>query len=387
MNMLSKSLPLMFLLLLVSGCGYVSEYVKGDDNAAPPSPLVEFASTAKVASLWSHTAGKPDEAYLTSLRPAVSGGKVYIAGSNGQISALDAKTGNTLWSHNAGTRLGGGPGVGNGLVVTGTRDGEVIALKATDGKEAWRSKVTSEVLSVPSAADGVVVVRTIDGRIFGLSALDGKRLWTHDRTVPVLTLRGSSSPVLYKGLVIYGSDSGRLTALSLKEGFPLWEKSIAFPSGRSELDRIVDIDGDPLVMDDIVYVASYQGSIVAIDIKTAKAIWKRSFSSFNGMSTDSKNLYITDDQGNVWALDRNSGASIWKQDKLLNRQVSGPGVVGGHVIVGDFEGYLHWLSVDDGRFVARVKADNTGISALPISDGRQIYSYSKGGTLTALSAQ
>lgn len=386
MKLLIKAL-LPALLLLLSGCGTVTDYLKGDDNAEPAAPLSEIKATIKVTTHWSRNVGKSGKEGLVNLRPVVADGKLYIASGDGQVSALDAKTGKTLWHVDTRARLGGGPGVGDALVLVGTRDGELIALAADDGKEVWRSRVTSEVLSVPSASLGIVVTRAIDGRLFGLSAVDGKRLWTYDRTVPVLTLRGSSSPVLYRGLVIYGSDSGRLTALSQKQGFILWEKSIAFPSGRTELDRIVDIDGDPLVKDDIVYVASYQGSIVALDIKTAKLLWKRNFSSFNGMSADRKNLYVTDDQGNVWAIDRNTGASLWKQDKLLNRQVSGPGVIGDYVVVGDFEGYLHWMSIDDGRFVARTRVDSTGISSLPISDGQRLYSYSKGGTLSALSAQ
>lgn len=375
------------LLLSLAGCGTFSDYLKGDDNAAPPTPLADIKTTLRVSTGWSENIGKSDKAMLINLRPAAADGRLYIASSGGQVSALDANTGKTLWRTQTSTRLGGGPGVGDGLVIVGSREGEVFALSATDGKELWHSRVTSEVLSVPAAASGVVVARAIDGRLFGLSAVDGKRLWTHDRTVPVLTLRGSSSPVLYRGLVVYGSDSGRLTALLLKKGFPVWERSIAFPSGRSELDRIVDIDGDPLILDDIVYAASYQGSIAALDIRTSKTLWKRNFSSFNGMSADKSNLYVTDDEGNVWALDRRSGASLWKQDQLLNRQVSGPAVLGEYVVVGDFEGYLHWMSVEDGRFVARIKVAGSGIDSQPLSDGKQIYSYSKDGTLTASSVQ
>lgn len=388
--MIHNLLRLWFALLpviLLGGCfGAVSDYFKGEDNAEPPTPLETISNSITVARLWSEGTGKSIESLL-SLRPIVQNGRVYIAGSGGVVTALDAESGTTIWVQDTRARIGGGPGVGEGLVLVGTRDGEVIALSATDGKEKWRARVTSEVLSVPSASEGIVVARAIDGRMFGLSADEGDRVWVHDRSVPTLTLRGSSSPVLYRGLVIYGSDSGRLTGLVLKKGFPVWESSIAFPSGRSELDRIVDIDGDPVIKDDIIYVASYQGSIVALDIRNAKPVWKRSFSSYNGMSADGKNLYITDDLGNVSALDRRTGATLWKQEKLLHRKVTAPAVIGEHVVVGDFEGYVHWLSVDDGRFVARDKVGGSGISSMPISDGKRVYVFGNDGTLSALQAR
>lgn len=385
---MNRYIPVFILpIFLLAGCGTVTEYLRGDDNVVPPTPLTQFDSALSVRVNWSANIGKTSHGYLVNLRPFIADGRVYVAGGSGNVMAFDAKTGQTIWDVDTKARLGGGPGVGDGLVMVGTRDGEVIALDSNNGREIWRSRVTSEVLSVPSTMAGVVVARAIDGRLFGLSAIDGKRLWIHDRTVPVLTLRGSSSPVLVKGAVIYGSDSGRLSVLSLKEGLPYWEKSVAFPSGRSELDRIVDIDGDPLVIKNTIYVASYQGSIVALDLKTAGTLWKRNFSSFNGMSADKNNLYITDDEGNVWALDRNSGASIWKQDKLTGRRVSGPAVLGDYVVVGDFEGYLHWMSVADGRFVARVKTGSAGIGSRPLSDGKQLYSISKDGDLTVLSIQ
>ncbi len=181
-------------------------------------------------------------------------------------------------------------------------------------------RVTSEVLSVPVAVAGIVVVRSIDGRLFGLSTANGERLWTYDRTVPVLTLRGSSSPTLVGGLVIYGSDGGKLAAISLKEGLPIWEKSVAYPSGRSELDRIVDIDGDPLVINGVIYAASYQGTVVALDLETGHTIWSKELATSADISADQSNIYVTDVEGNIWALDRRSGAALWKQDKLKFRK-------------------------------------------------------------------
>jgi outer membrane protein assembly factor BamB len=193
--------------------------------------------------------------------------------------------------------------------------------------------------------------------------------------------------VIAGGLVVYGSDSGKLSALSLKAGLPLWEKSVAFPSGRSELDRIVDIDGNPLIVNGIVYAASYHGTVVALELETARTLWTKELSTSSDMSVDRNNLYVTDAEGNVWALDRRNGASLWKQDKLQYRAVTGPVVVDNYIVVNDLEGYQHWLSADDGHFVARINVDSDGVSSDAITDGKIAYTYSNRGELTAVSRQ
>jgi outer membrane protein assembly factor BamB len=387
MNKFYYRFSIIFLGIVLSGCGTITEGInemtQGKDNATPPTELTDIQSTVSVSSSWSKNVGKGGNKNFVNLKPTIADGQVFVASRDGTVMAMDADTGNTRWETDTKTRLGGGPGVGDALVLLGSSEGEVIALSIADGKEIWRSRVTSEVLSVPSAAAGVVIVRAIDGRLFGLSSLDGKRLWTYDRTVPTLTLRGSSSPVIAGGLVVYGSDGGKLSALSLKEGLPLWEKSVAFPSGRSELDRIVDIDGDPIVVNGVVYAASYQGSIVALELETARTIWSKDLSTSSDISVDRRNLYVTDADGNVWALDRRSGASLWKQDQLKYRAVTGPVMIDQYVVVSDFEGYQHWLSTDDGHFVARIQTDSAGVSSTPITDGKAVYSYSREGELTA----
>jgi len=389
MNKFIYSLFAVLLSVSLSGCGIgetISDMTKGKDNAIPPTPLTEIQPTLSVSSSWSKNIGKGGNLNFVNLKPSIKDDQVYVASRGGTVMAINASSGNARWEVDTNTRLGGGPGIGDDLVLLGSSEGEVIALSANDGKEIWRSRVTSEVLSVPSAAAGVVVARAIDGRLFGLSSIDGRRLWTYDRTVPTLTLRGSSSPVIAGGLIVYGSDGGKLSALSLKEGLPLWEKSVAFPSGRSELDRIVDIDGNPLVVNGVVYAASYQGSIVALELETARTIWSKDISTSSDLSVDRRNLYVTDADGNVWALDRRTGASLWKQDKLKYRAVTGPVVINNHVVVSDFEGYQHWLSADDGHFVARVNTDSSGVSSTAITNGELVFSYSKSGELTATRA-
>ena len=372
--------------LSLVGCDTITEMTKGTDNAIPATPLTDIQASLSLRTSWSKNVGKGGNRNFVNLRPTIADGIVYAASRDGTVTAVDAETGSQRWEVGTNTRLGAGPGVGDGMVLLGSSEGEVIALSITDGKEQWRSRVTSEVLSVPATAAGIVIARAIDGRLFGISALDGKRLWTYDRTVPTLTLRGSSSPVISGGLVVYGSDGGKLAAVSLKEGLPLWEKSVAFPSGRSELDRIVDIDGNPLIVNGVVYAASYQGSIVAMELETARTLWTKDLSTSKDMSVDRLNLYVTAADGNVWALDRRNGASLWRQDKLQHRAVTGPAVVDNYVVVSDFEGYQHWLSTDDGHFAGRISLDSDGISTAPVTDGRSAYTYSNRGELTAVMA-
>lgn len=377
-----RVLTLTLCALLLSACG-IGDFFKDEGEEIQPTPLEKIKPTLSVSRLWSKNIGQGDNLNFVNLRPAISDNQVFIASRPGVVMALDADTGKVIWRANTYTQLGGGPGVGEALVLVGSHEGEIIALDITNGKRIWRSRATSEVLSVPAAAGGMVVASAIDGRLFGLSAVDGKRIWVYDRSVPPLTLRGSSSPVIVGALVIYGSDSGKLSALSLKEGLPLWEKSVAFPSGRSELDRIVDIDGNPLVISGIIYAASYQGGIAAIELETSRTIWtKENISTAVDMGADQRNLYITDADGVVLALDRHNGALVWEQESLQYRNVTGALVVDKYVVVGDFEGYQHWLSTDDGHFVARVKTAGGGVSNVTVSDDGKVFSYSKNGELT-----
>lgn len=386
MVLVNRNVVFAVVFVLIAGCSSVTDFLKGEDNAELPTPLTPIASSLVFTPSWTSNVSRGSEVHFVNLKPASAEGRIFMASHDGMVTAIDASTGRIAWRVNVQARLGGGPGVGDSLVLLGSREGEVIALAMNDGKEVWRSRVTSEVLSVPAVSAGIAVARSIDGRVFGFSTVDGKRLWAYDRTVPVLTLRGSSSPVITGGLVVYGSDSGKLTVLSLKEGLPLWERSVAFPSGRSELDRIVDIDGDPLIVNGVVYAASYRGNIVAVDIETAQTLWNRDISASDNISVDLDNVYVTDVEGNVWALDRRTGAAVWKQDKLKYRHVTGTAVIGRHVVVGDFEGYLHWLSVDDGSLLGRLQTDGS-IAGTPVVVGNWLYSYSDSGELTAILRQ
>lgn len=373
------------LSLTLGGCAWIGNWFHGgEDNTAPPAELKSFTPALEVATVWSTHVGAGSDKQLMKLVPAVALNRVYAAERKGRVVAVEAASGRQVWEHDTDAPISAGPGLGESLVLVGTSEGEVIALDAADGTLRWRAPVSSEVLSVPRAADGVVVVSTMDGKVFGLAAADGRQRWVYDRTVPVLTLRGASSPILAQGRVIGGFASGKLASMDLQDGRPQWEATVAAPRGRSELERLVDISADPVLVGDLVYVVSFQGRIAAVDINSGRLAWARDFSSYTGLAVDRKQLYVVDDKSQVWALDVRSGASVWKQDQLQARTVTAPAAHGDAVVVGDFEGYLHWLSRDDGAFLARVRVDDEGITAAPVVVDDTLYVLGKGGVLKAL---
>ncbi len=371
----------------LGGCTTVGSWFSKSEVVDPPAELLEIEDALEVDRLWSRRVGAGVSDYYLKLRPLVDVGRVFAAERRGGVRAYDARSGDEIWAAETKTLISGGPGGGEGLVLVGSSDGDVVALSAETGEEKWRTRVTSEVLAPPVAANGVVVTRTADGKLFGHSARDGSQLWVYDRSVPVLTLRGTSMPVLVSGAAVSGFDSGQLVVVSLENGQTLWESRIATPRGRSELERLVDIDADPVVADGVVYAVTYQGRIAALELFSGNVIWQRDMSSYAGLGLNDEIIYVTDTDSFVWALDRRNSASLWRQDKLKGRQLTAPLGVGRYVVVGDFEGYVHWLSREDGRMLARARVDSSGILAPPVAYRDIIFIYGKGGTLTALQVQ
>lgn len=377
-------LSAVLLTALLSGCSTIGDLVGGGSNTEPPTELGAFDATRNVSVLWDRDVGSGSGKRYLKLRPVFDDERVYVAESNGDVSAHDIASGENLWETDTDASVSGGPGTGDGLVLVGTLDGEVIALEATTGEERWRARVSSEVLSAPIAADGVTVVRTQDGKLFGLASDSGERRWVYDRTVPALTLRGTATPALYQGTVIAGFDSGRMVSLALDSGQLLWESTVAAARGRSELERLVDIDADPVVRDGTIYVVTYQGQVAALDAIGGEVAWRREMSSHAGLDVSSSALFVTDADSRVWALDRDTSASIWRQDGLAYRSLSQPAAIDDMVLVGDYEGYLHVLHQDDGRMLARIRVDSDGIAAQPRAVGELIAVYGRGGNLSLL---
>lgn len=373
--------------LLCAGCAGMSDsvtrFMGGKDNTEPPSPLVEFQAKLNVIELWSASVGGGTDQQYLKLAPVLAKQRLYVANSDGRVEALDATNGARLWSADVDEHITGGPGVGENAVLVGTGEGGVIALDSGTGRTLWRATVSSEVLSPPLKSEGVVVVRTNDGKVFGLDGNNGKHLWIYDRTVPSLTLRGTSSPVVAAGVAIAGFDGGRLAALDLRTGRLIWEVSVATARGRSELERMVDIDSDPLVVGDVVYVTTFQGQLAAVQLEGGRILWNRQISSYAGFSADESYIYLTDDSSHVWMFDRYSGAMVWKQEQLHARAATGPANMGSYAVVGDLEGYLHWMHKADGSFVARTRLSGSRIIVQPLVAGTVLYAYATDGKLAA----
>lgn len=375
--MLNRWLPLLILASGLLGCS-------GADTTEPPSPLVDFEPEAEFVKLWSADTGSGADRYLFKLKPFLDGDTLYVVDHEGRLSAISRANGRKLWQVETGLAVSAGVGGGNGMLILGSSNGEIVAFNQKDGSEAWRAKLSSVTLSVPAVDMGAVVARTVDGSLEAFAATTGAKLWSYKYSVPALSLHGTSSPVVVAGAVLSGMDNGRLSALALRDGRLLWETPVAIPSGRSELSRMVDVDMPVLVDRGLLYAGSYQGRIVALSLDGGQIVWATNNSVYNAMSLDQDNLYVADEDGHVWALERLVGSTVWMQDKLHARPVSGTSLLGGAVVVGDFEGYLHAMDKSDGRFVARHRVGDAGINVPPLVVDDVAYVQSRDGLLTAL---
>ena len=382
----ARSVTLVAVLAL-SGCSGLTGFLGDDEDELAPANLEAFEPAAKIKELWSRRAASGTGGTHRELRAVLAAGQMFAAGHDGDIAAYDPFSGERLWETDSGISISAGPGAGAGLVVVGGSGGEVVALSSSDGAAAWRAQVTSEVLSAPAVGERIVAVRTVDGKLFGLDAATGERSWVYDRTVPVLTLRGTGAPVIAGDVVVAGFDSGHLAAISLADGQLRWESHVAAPTGQTELERLADMDADPVVADGVVYAVTFQGRVVAFELRTGQPLWQRDMSSHAGMGIGRRLLYVTDEQSHVWAFDRGTGASLWRQDGLARRRVTRPVEFGDYVVVADYEGYVHWLSIDDGRFAARTRAGGGAVLAPPVTNETAVYVLGGSGTLTSLTVR
>ncbi len=280
--------------------------------------------------------------------------------------------------------MSGGVGAGYGLILVGTLRGEVIALDVSNGEERWRSQVGSEVLSAPAVNGDVVAVQTQDDRVLALEIDTGTQRWSYESSPAVLTLRGTSAPLLTNQLVVAGLSTGKVVALDTRGGLPVWEQRIAIPQGRSELERVVDIDGGLLLSGGTLYVASFQGRAAALELESGRILWQRDASTSAGVALGYGSVYVSQADGTVLGIDERSTTVLWSNDSLARRGLSGPEVFSSYVTVGDKEGYLHLLSQVDGRFVARTRIDSDGLRVSPVAEGDWLYVFGNGGKLVAL---
>ncbi|MBA1148069.1 outer membrane protein assembly factor BamB [Ectothiorhodospiraceae bacterium WFHF3C12] len=349
-----RAVALFALTAALVGCASPDFMTRGEKT---PESLPGPTGDTGLQELWSVALGSGNRYADQPLVPAVADGRVYVADWTGDVMAVEADSGRRLWRADLDAAISAGPTVGGGVVVVGTRDAQVFGLSAKDGTVLWKSGVTSEVLAPAAHARGTFVVRAADGRVFALNAQDGSRRWLYDRTVPVLTLRGNSRPLIDDGRVLIGLDNGKLVALALNSGEEIWETTVGIPRGRTDLERMVDLDGRLAISRGTVYAAAYQGRTAAVDIASGDIGWARDIPSHEGASEDVGNLYITDDSNRVWALDRFNGASVWRQDRLSDLILTAPVTYGGYVVVASNDGYLNWLSRDSGALEARTRLE------------------------------
>lgn len=359
------------------------------ENVQPPTPLdKDFKPTAQVTRLWTSSIGDGAGESGLRLRPAFADGVLYAASTDGKIAAFDATSGKTLWSKSSSTKgwfgwgdkkrkdafYAGGPGVSGDLLAIGTLDGHVHGINAKDGSPRWEATLNSEVLTAPAVVGGFVIVRTGDGRLYGLDSTSGERRWAYDQgNVPLLSLRGNGPLLVANGVVFFGSDNGKLVALRLDNGEKLWEQTLASGEGRTEIDRLNDADGSILLDGTTLYGAAYHGNLVAVDGPSGRPLWSRPFSTFTSVDVAGNALYGVNEDSQVWAFDKNGGADMWKNDKLKYRWLSAPAVQGNYVVVGDVEGYVHWLQTSDGALAARERLSKKPIRAQPLVVGDTVY--------------
>ena len=386
----------------MSGCSWFSKKTGNE-----PMELVDFKETLDLDKVWNRGIGEGQNKGFSSLTPALDGDTIYAVDYEGLVVALDSKTGKKHWSRKVNKsqqglwdwlksffvagdpnrQIVGGIAAENGLLLVATYAGEVMALSKETGDELWRKQLPGEVVSAPRTNGNVVSAQTVNGKLFALDAKTGEQLWFYDNPPPVLTLRGTPSPIVTDTAIYAGFSNGRMMAFNPANGLILWEQRVASPKGRSELDRMVDIHSSPLIKDGVIYVGTYQGRISALARGTGKPLWGQDGSTSESLALSGDKLFVAQADGKLVAYNATTGEVLWTNEKMLRRLLNGPQVFGDYVAVVDFKGYMHVLNQSDGEFVARTRVDRKGARAPILTDGDTLYVYTNRGKLIAFSAE
>lgn len=393
-NMLAPTLRVVLVAacaVALAGCGTIRGWFGGgadaEVSASEPMPLRDFTPTATANRIWHASVGKGERRIGARQGPVVYSGRVYAAGLTHGVRALDLQSGSVAWHHDTDMRLAGTPGAGDGLVVVGGLDGDVLALDANTGAERWTATLGNEVIAAPAIGQGVVVVRSNDGRVTAFEAASGEERWFWGREMPLLTVRGADAPVMGPGVVFVGNDDGTVIALSLADGQPMWEQRVGLPDGRSELERMADIDGSPVLDNVTLFASSYRGQTMAIEAPTGRPLWGSERGGPGRLGAGFDRLVVADRDGTVWALDKASGTALWQQGALARRNPGSAAIHDNHAVVGDFEGYLHWLRLDNGELAARTRAGRDPIKGAPVVSDGVLVVQTVGGDLSAYRLQ
>jgi len=376
-----------FLLasILLQGCAQVDDYMLGKDNTPKPKQLKEIKSQVKVSKNWSVPVGKAkkNSEYL-KIKPVIRGDIIYTADASGLIKSVNVKNGKINWTSQLKNGIVSGPTIADGFIAVGTNTASLVLLNQADGKLLWENKVSADVLSPPALSLQKIIAKTIDGKVFAFDAVTGKQLWTADHGSPSLILKASSSPIILDNMVLIGFSDGKLDALELQTGRLVWQRSIAYATGSSDVERLVDIDADPIVKNKVAYLASYQGYIGALSLTDGHFLWRKPGSVYKNMILNGSSLYLTDSNDILWSIDSRNGNVNWKQTALKARGLTEPSVVGNELVVGDKTGYLHFIGTKTGELLARSQLSGR-ISISPNVSGRDLFVLTDNGMLNQLS--
>lgn len=383
-------LPGLISVTLLSGCSWFS----GEEDVVKMSPLPKVENQFTPEKVWSTSVGNGVGEFYSNLHPAWADNTVYAADRHGIVKALDAGDGSKKWevdlaektgffSKNRSALLSGGVTADGGHVYLGSERAQVYALNSSDGSVAWQTKAAGEVLSRPVVSDGLVLVHTSNGILQGLDQNSGAVKWSVNLDVPALSLRGESAPATAFGAAIVGGDNGRVSAVILNQGQIIWQQRISQPTGATEIDRLADVDMTPIVDNGVVYALAYNGNLSALDLRSGQILWKREIGSVKDMVVDAGRIYLVDQDDRVIALSTEGGVTIWRQSDLLHRILTSPALYNGYLVVGDSEGYLHWINTTDGRFVAQQEVDSSGFQTEPVVASDKLLIQAKGGEVYA----
>ena len=380
MNKACRAVSLVGATLLLASCGLFGDE---EDEALEPKELVKIDETLKIKRIWTAKLGDDAEFLRVALRPAGDGSRIYAASRDGKVTAFDPATGKQIWRTELDIELSAGPGVGEGRLAVAAKDGFGILLDAATGAEQWRVDIAAESLATPLIKNDTVVFQTIDNRLDARVLFDGRERWSIVQSTPALTVRGSSSPVSVGSTILAGFDSGRVVAANIDTGVVIWESLLSPPTGRSDLDRLSDIDGAMALVGQDLYAAGYQGRMASLASESGQVLWNRELSSYVGVAADWNSIYTVRDNGEVIAMTRSNGNETWRNDALLRRDLTLPIPFNTTVVVGDFEGFLHFFSTIDGTPVARERMGSAAITSNPFVIANRLYVQSDSGKLSA----
>ena len=382
---------LCLMLSVVTGCGF-SDWVRNpfgdDEDPRAPAELLDVVSETTINRNWRINVGNGQGDNYKKLTPVVDGGFVFAASDDGEVIAVNTINGDLMWQTEVENSITGGVGAGDGIVMIGTEAAELIVFNQSNGEEVWRASVSSEILSQPKTNGDIVVAQTVDGKLIALNREDGMQRWTYETTLPALTLRGTSSPILTsEGTVVAGFSNGILVSVAAEDGVYVWEERVAVPDGQYDIERVIDVDGELLVDGSRILAASYQGNLMAFDIASGQIVWGMEASSYHGMDQGFGNIYYSDDKSHLIALRNNSSDVVWQNEELQYRDLTAPKTISNYVAIADYEGYLHLVSQIDGRIVGRTRIDNDGIRSNLIDDDGKLIVYGNSGSLVSLTIE